>query len=164
MLDKEAYEDISDDGTGGKDSNLEEIVRQTITNDAGGNPPLFHIGVPTSLPANDIVVPNGGGDQVHQDTQALAAELSRSQDYSKHLESKLGQANAKMLQLENENATGSQLFRKNFWISFISILVRGSVTEEMKLAVKTQIHEQLETFKKDLCASLHKEVSSSQAR
>ena len=41
MLDKEAYEDISDDGTGGKDSNLEEIVRQTITNDAGGDSTSF---------------------------------------------------------------------------------------------------------------------------
>ena len=82
-------------------------MRQTITNDAGGNPPLFHIGAPTTLPVNDIVAPIGGGDHVQQDTQVLAAELSRAQDFIKHLQSKLGQANAKNLQLENESATGS---------------------------------------------------------
>ena len=106
MLNKEAYEDISDDGTGGQDSNLDDIVRQTITGNTGGETPHFHIGEATSLRGHDIVAPIDNNNIVQDDTQALVAELSRAQDYIKHLESKLGQVNAKNLQLENENASG----------------------------------------------------------
>ena len=102
MLNKDAYEDISDEGSGERETNLEDIVRKTITGD-GSDVPQLHLG---DLHDHGNVALANGSNTPEEDTKALIDELSRSQDYAKHLESKLAQANAKLLQLENENASG----------------------------------------------------------
>ena len=95
-----AYEDISDgENSGSKGNELSDIVQQTVS--GGGDVSLLYDGI--VLDSNAAPT-----DQNHtqNDIKTMAAELARAHEHIKLLETRLQNSNAKVLQLENQNASG----------------------------------------------------------